>query len=285
MADEHTHRGLPRTGGSGISSSGSSDDSADDMDSPEMPSAPDSSTITGRKLIAFWKEKGGHSSPLRLTIPVEFALFDQLSRLSPTSHDLALFANAIGEGVAGCRCAGGRLKNAEKRAILAGRAVSDLRSSVALCDMLSKCLRQGQSTSVRHRVSAIVASSVHHLWTMQETSIDEPQMETDSFASHPCTSEEERKVAYHGGWTLKRVRERVIVGRSAYEALAEDGSRLQCTGQDVLLLIARLATDYQEEEGRHLLRPYSATCAFFERLHTFAEAFFSEKVSPPLPDI
>ena len=91
-------------------------------------------------------------------------------------------------------------------------------------------------------------------------------------------------MAYHDGWTLKRVRERVIIGRGMYEALAEDISRLQCTREELLLLIGQLAFDY-EEDGRHLLRPDSATSSFFENLHVFAETFFSEKVSLPLPGI
>ena len=85
---------------------------------------------TAEKLIALWKEKANSSSPLRKCGPFEQGLYSQLASLSVP--DVSPFATALGDGIAGCLCAGSRRKEDDAKTILVGKAYAELRSSEAV---------------------------------------------------------------------------------------------------------------------------------------------------------
>ena len=280
---KHTMDVCDSSSNSCFSSEGESDC---DCAGVSFPRPEESPSLFSLKLTSFWQTKGDFSSPVGEHRPEEWFAYRALSALPEEikSSELLAFAERVGEGIASCRCEGVRLKSADRRAVLVASAISKLRHNDVLRKLLCDVFRKAGVSVDTVVIGAIVASTVEHVWTLRgkQTYVSEgevsavPEERTVQVLSSVSESE---KIKYHAGWTLKRVRDRLLVSRGkTYEVLREGGDRSHCTGDEVLCVLARLAKDC-EMVTRHLLQPDSATCSFFHHLHVFAEKFFSEEVS------
>ena len=262
-------------------SSESSDHTSDQSDHAERSTSEAVFCVvssTAEKLIDLWKEKANSSSPLRKCRPFEHGLYSRLASLSVP--DVSPFATALGDGIAGCLSAGSRRKEDDAKTILFGKACAQLRSSEALRQRIASLVGGADSSSAaQDAVAAICASTVDYMLSHPRSSVVlTASSSVGADKTSTLSSEEQAKVNYHGGWTLKRVRDRLLRSRRPFEALDREGSLVLCNSGDVLGLLSLLGLDQLSSEGRYLLIPDSRTCKFFSVLHDFAESYFNEKV-------
>ena len=158
------------------SPSGSSSSSCDDVEV----SVSDMSGVSG-KIVAFWKKMAREQSPLRLAHPPEHRLYGHLASATSSCGEFVLFCRAVESGLAACLSVGGRRKP-DTRSILVGQTLRRLRSSVEhralLVDLANVLCKAVQFSAGDAVISAVMASTVDHVWNDRGRKEDSVQAST-----------------------------------------------------------------------------------------------------------
>ena len=222
----------------------------------------------GNLILEFWRSMAEAESPLRNSHPLEHSLYKCLASISLKSAAFVSFSQAVESAMAGCMAVGGRRKP-ETRSILVGQSMVRLRSSAnhrrLLLDVCTSCSATSCS-SESPEICSILASTVDHVWSGGKREGDDPETAPVPVVFPAPSQEEEEKVAYHAGWTFKRVRDELLVSRLTFQAQGRSAV-VQCSASEVLDLLAALGQDCLEHSGRYLFRVEKDVADFFHALH------------------
>ena len=230
-------------------------------------------------VLGFWKEMGKDLSPLRVAHPSEHRLYSLLGSLPSSCDELLIFCNHLEKGLAACLSSGGRRKP-ETRSILLGQSLRRLRSNVSVRETLTDA---ANVASVLHYsknngdISAVLASTVDHLWN------DRGRRAVSTLSSPgatfpPLSAQEEEKVAYHAGWTVKRVRDSLVATRKSFGAQSSSGATVYCSASELLDLLGTLGQDRLGDDGRYLFHVMKDVADFFKYLHGVVQGLLADKV-------
>ncbi len=233
------------------------------------------------RIQSFWEKMGADDSPVKVHHPFEHRCYRALS--SAPKDLLGSFAQHLEESLSKCLVsAGGRpSSNADRRSVLLGHALSELRNNVSLRRLIVSilCLVAEDISCFEDDdcVGSIVASTANDQWCDR----GRPPSPTAASVSFPALSAEERdKVSYHCGWAIKRVRENIIVCRKPYCAFDREGSDQFCSREELLDILKKLGEDvFDADSRRHYFQPNPDVASFFEHLHGIAQGLLSDKVS------
>ena len=234
-----------------------------------------------QKVADFWPMMGSEKIPLRReNRAAEQRCYHCPGCLPCDSQLLIDFCDSLEAGLSSCLSVGGRRK-AERRAVLVGQALCNLRSSLCLRRSVVQLLSVAAADVLCDEddpfVSAIVVSTANRLWTDREDS--SPDAECSAFSFPGLSQQELIKLDYHAGWTLKRVRDKVVLRRKPFTALDRSGRDVVCRPEELLQIIRRLGEDVACADGRYLMKPSSNVSKFFEYLHGLAQSLLGEEVS------
>ena len=238
------------------------------------------------KIVAFWKEMAREQSPLRLAHPPEHRLYGHLASATSSCGEFVLFCRVVESGLAACLSVGGRRKP-DTRSVLVGQTLRRLRSSVEhrallvdLANVLCKAVQFSEGDAV---ISAVMASTVVHVWN--DRGRKEDSVQASSVATFPQLSvQEQEKVAYHVGWTFKRVRDHLLVSKQQLTAQGRSGP-VHCTSTDLLLLLGALGEDRLGQNGKYLVHVEQEVAEFFEYLHGLVQGLFADKVGQRIVEL
>ena len=263
------------------------------------------------ELLEFFRAQSGDDSPLHHHRPEEFALFSRLAKLSnyPRPQPLKDFIGAVELELQRVWDVGSEARDDEdKQAVKIGKALSDIRHSTTLKNaweiLAVFACGDGENLGDNKRDSSLastLASCITHLWNRWESlpyapskgheTVDsasdgadfdsEKWLGTGELINWDDLSEEQcKKVEYHGGWALKRVREDIVRSpQKVYQAATsvKDGTPLNCSKDDLLALINLLGKDTAQEDGRFLFCLIPPCSSFLLHLHTLCKSLLSPR--------
>ena len=168
------------------------------------------------KIVTFPKEMSMEQSPLCLAHPPEDRLYGHLVSTTSSCGEFVLFCRAAESRLAACLSVVGR-RNSGTRSVLVGQTLRRLPSSVEhqrlrLWTWETSCAKAVQFSEGDAVTSAVMASSVDHVWNDRgrKDAADRVQASSAASLAGSCSKEkklfEEEEVAFHADWTFKRVR-------------------------------------------------------------------------------
>ncbi len=182
------------------------------------------------------------------------------------------------------------VRDQDKRSRLLGSSLRRARSAPALSGLWKELVSTATESVPSSRCSATdltacLASCFTEMCTRHQKKnrrvrLPCPQSAPPLYELSQLTESQRRKVAYHAGWTLVRVRENVARTKSSHRFLSAassaDTSEVSCTKTDVLTLISRLGKDVQKEDGTHNFVVAEECNAFYIALHNTVAALLSD---------
>lgn len=241
--------------------------------SPEHSPSHNTATFEDEVLIFICGERRV-DSPLRRHHPDQFAVFEFLAEVNPQAEEFILFCSALRAEIEGVCLAGRMQRDEEKSALTVGQALCRARRSSKLLSAWRCLVLSASSVSsdiADSCLQACLASCVTHLWGCWKE-IDDGGSDSDNESSMEdftweSLSEEQRdKIMYHGGWTLKRVRENVARASAddfGVRQSVSDPTVVNCSKEELMALSNLLGEDTVQDDGRFLFVLVPQRSVFF----------------------
>ena len=238
-------------------------------------------------------------SPLKFHRPGQFAIFEGLSKLRADSEALQPFCTELGTHLEQIVGSGQGRIGKEKLSVRIGQSLLRARSSPELARIFTELVRVGAGLrgARDEDLKACLASCVTEMWAEKRSSVrvrrppdQECQVQDASvvYVFDDLTEEQKRKVEYHAGWAVMRVRSDISKSAEGtiYQAAksVSDPTLLSCGKEELSRLLVKLGGDVLQENGAHQFVVIKECLPFFILLHNAVRSLLSEDAFRQLRD-